>query len=64
MYNTKPVGKYVFEVCQTGPCMLNGSDEIITYIENKLSIKKGETTGDDCFTLKWLNVWEHAVMRQ
>jgi len=34
MYNTKPVGKYVFEVCQTGPCMLNGSDEIITYIEN------------------------------
>ena len=33
MYNTKPVGKYVFEVCQTGPCMLNGSDEIINYIE-------------------------------
>ncbi|MDQ2862044.1 MAG: NAD(P)H-dependent oxidoreductase subunit E, partial [Bacteroidota bacterium] len=20
MFNTKPVGKYVFEVCQTGPC--------------------------------------------
>ena len=29
MYNLKPVGKYVFEVCQTGPCMVNGSDEII-----------------------------------
>ena len=21
MYNLKPVGKYIFEVCQTGPCM-------------------------------------------
>lgn len=52
MYNTKPVGKYIFEVCQTGPCMLNGSDEIIKYIENKLLIKKGETTADGLFTLK------------
>jgi len=23
MYKLKPVGKYMFEVCQTGPCMLN-----------------------------------------
>ena len=52
MYNTKPVGKYIFEVCQTGPCMLNGSDQIIEYIQEKLSIKKGETTADGLFTLK------------
>lgn len=52
MYNTKPVGKYVFEVCQTGPCMLNGSDAIIAYIEQKLNIKPGETTADGLFTLK------------
>src|SRR5688572_15476842 len=32
MYNMKPVGKYMFEVCRTGPCMLNGSDDIILYI--------------------------------
>ncbi len=32
MYNLKPVGKFIFEVCQTGPCMLNGSDDIIAYI--------------------------------
>src|SRR5207245_7536659 len=36
MYNLKPVGKYIFEVCQTGPCMLNGSDQIIEYIKQKL----------------------------
>ena len=52
MYNLKPVGKYVFEVCQTGPCMLNGSDEIIQYINDRLGIKPGETSADGMFTLK------------
>ncbi len=52
MYNLKPVGKYIFEVCQTGPCMLRGSDDIISYIQQKLNIKTGETTTDGLFTLK------------
>jgi NADH-quinone oxidoreductase subunit E len=52
MYNLKPVGKYMFEVCQTGPCMINGSDDIIEYIGEKLNIKPGETTADGLFTLK------------
>ena len=52
MYNLKPVGKYMFEVCQTGPCMLRGSDSIIAYIEEKLGIKPGDTTLDGMFTLK------------
>ena len=52
MYNLKPVGRYVFEVCQTGPCMLNGSDQIIEYIQKKLSIGVGETTTDGLFSLK------------
>jgi NADH-quinone oxidoreductase subunit E len=52
MYNLKPVGKYMFEVCQTGPCMLNGSDDIIKYIYDKLGIKPGETTADGMFSLK------------
>ena len=52
MYNLKPVGKYMFEVCQTGPCMLNGSDDIIKYIHDKLGIKPSETTSDEMFTLK------------
>jgi NADH-quinone oxidoreductase subunit E len=52
MYNLAPVGRYVFEVCQTGPCMLNGSDQIIDYIKTKLGIRAGETTADGMFTLK------------
>lgn len=52
MFNLKPVGKYILEVCQTGPCMLRGSDEIIDYIKEKLQIEIGGTTPDGLFTLK------------
>ncbi|HEU5145223.1 MAG TPA: NAD(P)H-dependent oxidoreductase subunit E [Chryseosolibacter sp.] len=52
MYNLRPVGKCVLEVCRTGPCMLRGSDDIIEYLEEKLNIKDGETTADGLFTLK------------
>lgn len=52
MYHTEPVGKYVIEVCQTGPCMICGADKIISYIADKLGIKVGETTKDGLFTLK------------
>src|SRR5215470_17535532 len=52
MYNLKPVGKYMFEVCQTGPCMLNGSDDIVKYIYDRLGIKPGQTTSDGMFSLK------------
>ena len=52
MYNLQPVGKTLFEVCQTGPCMLNGSDDIIAYIFEKLGIKPRQTTADGLFTLK------------
>jgi NADH-quinone oxidoreductase subunit E len=52
MYNLKPVGRYMFEVCQTGPCMLRGSDDIIDYIKKKLGIGVGETTPDGLFSLK------------
>ncbi|ACU64416.1 NADH-quinone oxidoreductase subunit NuoE [Chitinophaga pinensis] len=52
MFNLQPVGRYVFEVCQTGPCMLRGSDNIIDYIKKKLDIGVGQTTKDGLFTLK------------
>lgn len=52
MFNLKPVGKCVIEVCHTGPCWLSGAEDVIKYIEKKLGIKKGETTKDGMFTLK------------
>lgn len=52
MFNLQPVGKHIFEVCQTGPCMLRGSDDLIAHIRTKLNIGPGETTADGMFTLK------------
>lgn len=52
MFNLKPVGKYVFEICITGPCLLRGSDKILNYVKEKLGIDEGETTPDGLFTIK------------
>lgn len=52
MFHLKPVGRYLFEVCQTGPCMVSGADDIIGYIQQRLGINVGETTPDGLFTLK------------
>jgi NADH-quinone oxidoreductase subunit E len=52
MYNLKPVGNCVIEVCQTGPCWLKGAENIVAHFESRLGIKPGETTTDGKFTLK------------
>ncbi len=52
MYDTQPVGKVKLEVCRTGPCMIEGAEGIVEYIEQQLGIKDGETTPDGLFTLK------------
>ncbi|MFN5705434.1 MAG: NADH-quinone oxidoreductase subunit NuoE [bacterium] len=52
MFNLKPVGKCVLEVCHTGPCAINGAEDLVKYLEQKLNIKVGETTADGMFTLK------------
>lgn len=52
MFNLKPVGKCVIEVCRTSSCWLLGAEDVIGHIEKKLSIKAGETTSDGMFTLK------------
>ncbi|MEY4330606.1 MAG: hypothetical protein RL609_1354 [Bacteroidota bacterium] len=52
MYNLKPVGKCLLEVCRTSSCWLMGSEDIVKHLENKLGIKDGETTADGQFTLK------------
>lgn len=52
MFNLKPVGRYLLEVCHTGPCMISGSDKIVDYLKSKLQIEVGGTTADGMFTLK------------
>jgi NADH-quinone oxidoreductase subunit E len=52
MFNLKPVGKCVLEVCRTSSCWLMGAEDVVRHIEKKLGIRVGETTGDGMFTLK------------
>ena len=51
MFNLKPVGKKLLQLCHTTPCWLRGSDEIEKSILDTLKIKDGETTPDNMFTL-------------
>ena len=52
MINIDPVGRNVISVCNNISCMLRGSDEILSHIEDKLKIKVGESTKDNKFYLK------------
>ena len=50
MFNQKPIGKYLIQICSTLPCMLRNSEELEKVCENYLGIKVGETTKDNLFT--------------
>lgn len=51
MFNSQPIGKYMFEFCQTSPCCLNGTENLMDYTCKKLGIQLGETTPDGQFTV-------------
>ena len=51
MLNRDPVGKYHIQVCSNLSCSLLGSEKLIDYIKEKLSIEPGETSKDKKFTL-------------
>lgn len=50
MFFLKPQGKYVLEVCRTGPCCLVGAEKIMKVIEDKLGVREGEVTQDGLFS--------------
>src|SRR3954470_7299027 len=50
MYFLRPQGKYVLEVCRTGPCCLVGAEKIMDHIEATLGVKEGEVTADGLFS--------------
>jgi NADH-quinone oxidoreductase subunit E len=52
MYALRPVGQHTIAVCTNVSCMLCGADDIVEYIESKLGVKTGESTGDGKFYLK------------
>ena len=51
MFNMKPVGKHLIQVCRTTPCWLRGSDELTEACKRKLDIGVGGTSEDGQFSL-------------
>jgi NADH-quinone oxidoreductase subunit E len=53
MFRTKPMGRYVLQVC-TGLCcfLADGGERLVDYLSQKLGIEEGETTPDGLFTLQ------------
>jgi NADH-quinone oxidoreductase, E subunit len=50
MFLLEPKGKYVLEICRTGPCCLVGAERIMTHLEQKLGVKEGQVTADGLFS--------------
>ena len=51
MFNKRPVGRYLVQVCRTTPCWLRGSDDLTQAVKDFAHIEKGETSADGLFTL-------------
>jgi NADH-quinone oxidoreductase subunit E len=52
MYNLQPTGKYVLEVCRTGPCQIMGADELIAFLEQKTGSHHGHPSPEGLFSVK------------
>jgi NADH-quinone oxidoreductase subunit E len=51
MIDQKPVGKHKVNICTNISCWLNGAEDLLSHVENKLGVKLGETTADNRITL-------------
>jgi NADH-quinone oxidoreductase subunit E len=52
MFNTRPVGRHVVEMCTNVSCCLTGAETIWDHLQKKLGVKPGETTADGRITLR------------
>ncbi len=51
-YNHKLVGKHTIRICHNISCMLNGADDLVVYLEEKLGVKTGQVTKDGLINVK------------
>jgi len=50
MFNQKPVGRHMIQVCRNLSCSLLGGQRLQKQIQDKLGLEDGETTQDGRFT--------------
>ena len=54
-FSLEPRGKHTIQVCLGTACHVRGGSRVLDYLENRLEVKPGETTGDLSFTLESVN---------
>jgi NADH-quinone oxidoreductase subunit E len=52
MIKLKATGKHLISMCNNISCKLKGADQLVTFIEEYLGIKMGDTTSDGLITLE------------
>ena len=52
MYYQQPPGKKIIKVCTSIGCYLRNCDALLEHLEERLGVKRGETTGDGNYTLQ------------
>src|SRR5215831_12747539 len=50
MFHTKPVGRFLLQVCRTLSCALNGAERVTEELAAKLGIGPGQTDATGAFT--------------
>ena len=51
MFRRKPIGRWHLQFCHNVSCSMNGAENILAHVEQKLGIKAGQTTPDGRYTL-------------
>ena len=51
MIDRQPVGRHKVNICTNISCWLNGAEDIVAHVEQKLGVNLGQTTADDRITL-------------
>lgn len=62
MLSTVKKGKYVVQICNSGPCYVKKSNQIIKAIEDCLGIKVGEITSDGLFSIEYTSCFGACSM--
>ena len=52
MYELKPIGRHLVNVCTNISCQLRGSTQLVEKLQDTLGVQLGETTPDGRFTLR------------
>jgi NADH-quinone oxidoreductase E subunit len=52
MYTQQPKGRYVIKVCTSIACYLRGCDDVLAHLEQRLGVRRGETSSNGRFTLE------------